>query len=266
MELAVAVPHNVLEGVPDEREKVRKIGYLARAAAMFRVSRFIIYVYGQPSSDLEILRKYLEYLVTPPYLRKILFPKDPALRLAGLLPPLNIPSHVLPPEPKPGEVRPGVVVKHDGYYSMLYIGGDKYAKVPRPYPLKTVMLVRIEAPTHRPDTYRASVYRGEPPMYMGFKVEVRHVRELFAENFDTIILTGKEGRSICETRLRPRGRILVVFGGPRHGVDEILRMEGISVDAPMINFVPMQGLETIRTEEAMIAVLSILNTYLVCKR
>ena len=163
MELVVAIPHNVLEGVPDEREKIRKIGYIARAAAMFRTNRLVIYLYGSsPSGDLEMLRKYLEYLVTPPYLRKILYPKDPVLRYAGLLPPLNIPTHTPPREPRPGEVRVGAVVRQDGYYSILYIGADKYAKVPKPYPLKTVMLVRIEAPTSRPDTYRASVYRGDP--------------------------------------------------------------------------------------------------------
>jgi len=92
------------------------------------------------------------------------------------------------------------------------------------------------------------------------------VKELFAENFDTVILTGKEGRSICEARLRLRGRVLVVFGGPRHGVDEILSMEGLSVENHLINFVPMQGVETIRTEEAMVAVLSILNMMRICRR
>lgn len=59
-----------------------------------------------------------------------------------------------------------------------------------------------------------------------------------------------------------RDRVLVIFGSPYHGVDEILRAEGMEWALrkyPFINFIPGQGVETVRTEEAVIAVLSILN-------
>jgi predicted SPOUT superfamily RNA methylase MTH1 len=76
-------------------------------------------------------------------------------------------------------------------------------------------------------------------------------------------LTGKEGRSICEVKPKVGKRTLVVFGGPRKGLDEIYRETGIEPPGELINFVPNQGVESIRTEEAVFIVLSVLR-YLRC--
>ncbi|WP_342765429.1 RNA methyltransferase [Vulcanisaeta sp. JCM 14467] len=85
--------------------------------------------------------------------------------------------------------------------------------------------------------------------------------------YDYVILTGREGVSIKDAmdyvrNAMSRDRVLVVFGSPYHGVDEILKaedMEEVLRKYPFINFIPGQGVETVRTEEAVIAVLSILN-------
>ncbi|MEM0370000.1 MAG: putative RNA uridine N3 methyltransferase [Pyrobaculum sp.] len=262
---SIAIPHDVLFEAPDEASKIRKLGYIARAAAIFKVEKIIIYLYGRTNwDDVDLMKKIFEYLATPPYLRKRVYKLDSKLRLAGLLPPLKIPSHVVDPEPRVGEIREGIVERWDGYYSIVYIGGGKYAKVPRPHPVGSRLLVRIEAPTARPDTYRASIYRGPPPTYWGYKVEVRQIEDLF-RGFDTVVLTGKEGRSVCQTRLKTSGEVLVVFGGPRRGVDEILQEAGVKPPAELINFVPNQGTETIRTEEAIFIVLAVLNYLNNCK-
>jgi len=256
---SIAIPHDFLSEAPDEASKIRKLGYLARAAAIFKTETVVIYYYDTPRrEEIDLAKTVLEYLVTPPYLRKKVFKLDRRLRLAGLLPPLKIPSHTVPTEPNIGEVREGVVERWDGYYSLVYIGGGKYAKVPKPYPIGTRLMVRIEAPTGRPDTYRASVYRGPPPAYWGFKVEVRSLERL-AEGFDSVILTGKEGRSICEVRPRLGRKTLVVFGGPRKGLDEIYREAGVEPPGELVNFAPDQGVEAIRTEEAVFIVLSVLR-------
>ncbi len=260
---SIAIPHDIFSETPDDVSKVKKLGYLARAAAIFRVETFVIYHYGQPLwEDIDFAKTVLEYLTTPPYLRKRLYKLDKRLKLAGLLPPLKIPSHTTPPEPQIGEIREGVVETWDGYYSILYIGGGKYAKVPKPYPRGTRMLVKIEAPTARSDTYRASVYRGRPPTYWGFRVEVRHISEL-TNGFGSVILTGREGESICHSRLKLSGNTLVVFGSPRRGIDEIFKSEGLPQPGPLVNFITNQGVETVRTEEAVFIVLAVLN-YLRC--
>jgi len=83
--------------------------------------------------------------------------------------------------------------------------------------------------------------------------------ERLAEGFDSVILTGKEGRSICEVRPRLGRKTLVVFGGPRKGLDEIYREAGVEPPGELVNFAPDQGVETIRTEEAVFIVLSVLR-------
>ena len=118
--------------------------------------------------------------------------------------------------------------------------------------------MKIEAPTQRPDTFRASVFKGPPPTYWGYRVEVRPL-EALTEGFDTVVLTGKEGKSICEIDITLRGKTLVVFGSPRKGVDEIYREAGLKPPGELVNFVPGQGVETIRTEEAAFIVLGVLH-------
>jgi predicted SPOUT superfamily RNA methylase MTH1 len=259
----IAIPHDVLEEAPDEEGKVRKLGYIARAAAIFRVENIVIYTYGDVDwRAVEAMRLLLEYAATPPYLRRKVFKLDERLKYAGLLPPLKIPSHLAPKEPRRGDVVEGVVERWDGYYSLVYIGGRKYAKVPKPYPIGSRLLVKIEAETDRPDILRASVVKRPPEgFYAGYRVAVKPLKSL-AEGYEAVILTGKEGEPICGKRLRLPEKALVVFGGPRAGVDEIMRSEGVKIEGPSVfflNFAPGQGTETIRTEEALFIVLGILN-------
>ncbi|WP_367834513.1 putative RNA uridine N3 methyltransferase [Vulcanisaeta sp. JCM 16159] len=128
-------------------------------------------------------------------------------------------------------------------------------------------MVQVDAPTTRDDTYRAHVIpRERLGIYWGFESEVMDISKLFS-NYDYAILTGKEGTGIKDAMEHVRNalgrdRVLVIFGSPYHGVDEILRAEGMEWALrkyPFINFIPGQGVETVRTEEAVIAVLSILN-------
>ncbi|MFN7105834.1 MAG: putative RNA uridine N3 methyltransferase, partial [Pyrobaculum sp.] len=80
---SVAIPHDFLSEAPDEASKVRKLGYLARAAAIFKVEKVVIYHYGRPLvEEIDLAKTVLDYLVTPPYLRKKVFKLDRRLKLA----------------------------------------------------------------------------------------------------------------------------------------------------------------------------------------
>ncbi len=277
----IAVPWNVLEEAPDEREKVRKISYICRGAAIFQVSVLYVYTFGKyDPKELRFLVRNLEYLITPPYLRKQLFKLEPELKLAGLLAPLRTPSHyATSTRPKPGDYAEGVVIRWDGYYSIVKIGENLYAKVPRPYPIGTVLTLRIEAETGREDTFRAHVVdKDKLGIYWNIRTEVKELRELVrSQDYSLIILTGKEGKDLRTVykeliaRLRSARedgkKILVLFGSPRMGVDQILSQEGIEIEEPrmmFINFIPEQGVDTVRTEEAIIAVLSTLHFMRTC--
>jgi hypothetical protein len=57
-------------------------------------------------------------------------------------------------------------------------------------------------------------------------------------------------------------KILVAFGSPTRGLKEILEHEGLDLNDYadfIVNTIPDQGVETVRTEEAIYTSLSILN-------
>ncbi len=265
MNISIAIPYNVTEEATTEEEAVRKIGYIGRAAAMFRVKNILIYTFkgSEPLRKAAFIKKNLEYLVTPPYLRKDLFGIDPDLRLAGLLQPLTLPvfGH-RKSSPRIRDVRIGLVIRWEGYYSIVKVGEDTYVKVPKPYPIKSMVLVSIDSMIND-RFYRGHVVK-DSKVYTGYGVSLIELRDLI--KLRNLILTGKEGSSVINEVSKLRALkdedVVVVFGSPRMGVDDILRSEGLGdllKSSLFINFVPNQGLVTIRTEEAIIAVLSILN-------
>lgn len=83
-------------------------GQIARAASIFEVDEVVVYTETGHFSQLDgefrganrksdanvFLARILQYLETPQYLRKALFPMHPDLRYAGLLNPLDAPHHV----------------------------------------------------------------------------------------------------------------------------------------------------------------------------
>src|SRR5580700_169795 len=111
--LSIAFPDTVLEEHDSLREKTVKLGQIARACSVFGVDDVL--VFRDPrGGESGLIRRVLEYLETPQYLRKRLFPLDESLRYAGLLPPLRIPSHKpkVPVESlRPGDFREGVVLE-----------------------------------------------------------------------------------------------------------------------------------------------------------
>jgi len=111
VKLAVSLPDTVLEEKDSPREKTAKLGLIARACAIYGVDVVEIFRDKGGRGESALVRRVLEYLETPQYLRRRLFPIEEALRYAGALPPLRIPSH----KPKVpvaslgiGEVRRGV--------------------------------------------------------------------------------------------------------------------------------------------------------------
>jgi len=113
--------------------------------------------------------------------------------------------------------------------------------------------------------------RADIPDYWGYsiKVERRSLKcAVEGAGADLVLGTSRKGIAFAEVadvlgrRWKDASGILVIFGSPARGLPEIARDEGVRLDTLvdyMVNTVPCQGTETVRTEEALLATLAVLN-------
>ncbi len=246
--LSIAIPSSSLINETDEKIKAYKVGMIARAAAVFRVEEIIIY--RDPRKDeSRYIRDILEYLETPQYLRKYIFPLRRSLKFAGVLPPLAIPSH-RSKHLKIGEIREGVVrhVAPDGT-RWVDVGVDALAPLECDKPKGARVTVRICS------TNPLRVEEVEPEEYWGYRVVELELEEVLER--ENAVVTSRR----CEVpRLNEvRRDVTLVFGNPEEGVFEIAKRMGIEVDTECWNTVPLQGTRSVRLEEAIFATLAVVN-------
>ena len=274
--IAIAIPASVVSDTPHLREKTSKIGLIGRAAAIFGVGEIIIYkdeLRLNQKADMDLIATLLSYMETPQYLRKKLFKLKPELRYAGILPPLRTPHHPLGKRTrdlKVGEYREGVTVSKSEKGMLVDVGVDKLALIPEAnLPLGKRVTVRINGVNRHVVACLAN--RGEIPYYWGYTITtwenslgklVKH------RHFDMKIATSKYGVSFLEVKEKIAEKwnsaesILIAFGAPTKGLYEIVQQEGLNLDQIadfVVNTIPGQCTETVRTEEALIASLAVFN-------
>lgn len=271
--LAVAVPASVVSDTPHLREKTSKIGFIGRAAAIFKVDEIIVYADDpkiNQQREIEFIATLLRYMETPQYLRKRLFALKPELQFAGILPPLRTPHHPLPGKLKVGDYREAVVLSKAKEGVLVDIGLEQPALL-REAELAQNQRITVQVVTAGSKVEVQAVSREEVPEYWGFTttVESRALKPMLSKpRFNLVIGTSKFAPLIQEvtTRLSDRwakaSSCLLLFGSPSRGLYDIAKDEGLnlkeSVDF-MVNTIPNQGTETVRTEEAILATLAILN-------
>lgn len=278
LEIGLVLPGSLVADAPDLRLKTVRVGQVGRLAAVFRVREILLYPdssYGAQRDDLVLIKKILDYLETPQYLRRRLHPSSPLLRYAGVLPPLATPHHPLKSRKKElrdGEFREGVVVKSDSRGCLVDIG------VERPLRLKGVGLpvntrVSVRVVVKGGELFLERVNPSEIGEYWGYTVRISKASlgsTLRRLRGALIVLTSRYGdpfRSVKEQILkkwRHAGKLFLVFGGPYEGLAEILGREKIDPREAgdfLVNFVPNQATRTVRTEEAISAALAILNIF-----
>jgi len=280
--LSIAIPASVVSDIPHLREKTSRIGMIGRAAAIFRVNEIIIYPDNpkvDQTADMDLIATLLDYMETPQYLRKRLFRLRPELRYAGILPPLRTPHHPLNRKMenlKRGEHREGVTLSKTSEGTLIDIGVEQPALIPNiQLAINRRVTVRIMKIDERVRVELAN--REQISEYWGYSVtKDKQSFGKLAKNgsFDLIIATSKYGvplRDVVEKlaeKWEKAQTILLAFGAPMQGLNEIIRYEGLSLDDVVdfvVNTIPMQGTETVRTEEGLIASLSILNLLLASK-
>ncbi|WP_255148833.1 RNA methyltransferase [Halorarius halobius] len=287
MTRSVLVPSSLTREAEDKREATRKLGYVARAATVFRVDRLV--VFPDPSGERGrfgdgFVDTVLRYAATPPYLRKEAWDRRDELEYAGVLPPLRVRSRTGSGSDDSGSLRQGIVTE---------VGSDDRVRVncgmqhPVSLPVPSGMTVRegervtVRVSSRRP--VRARIV-DEPPA--GFQVYREDLATSLArEDAGVRIAASRHGEPLTVSRLddivESTGRgMTVVFGAPERGLPELLGVdpgaETIPSDAASegsedddsepharfdlwLNTVPNQGSEVVRTEEAMFATLAALT-------
>jgi len=281
-ELSIAIPASVVSDTPHLREKTSKVGLIGRTAAIFRVGEIIIYPDGpleKLADEMNLIATLLAYIETPQYLRKRLFKLEPQLQYAGILPPLRTPHHPLDRRSrdlKVGEYREGVVLSRIKEGALIDIGVEKPA-LARNAQLVVGKRVTVRIVNGGEHLEAELANRDEVSAYWGYRVTVEKRslgRLLKARDFRLTIGTSKYGVPFAQIagRIAEKwgqvGNVLVAFGAPAAGLNEIVAHEGFSLDDIVdfvVNTIPMQGTETVRTEEALIASLAVLNVALVAE-
>ncbi|MGC8661175.1 MAG: putative RNA uridine N3 methyltransferase [Nitrososphaeria archaeon] len=263
MDIAVCVPDSVLSERPSLLSKTEKVGEIVRAISIFEVKTLYIYHDREDGSlhDMELFETLVKYLLTPPYLRKFAFPMNNELKYVGLLPPINIPSHIVEKE---DNLRYGMVIRsgnemyvETGIGKRVRLTGYKNAKNGEIIPLKLVRVgSEVAAVMHN--------FKG----YSGPKVKMIPDFNVFIDSMDydnsTVLYTSREGEPIgriwedLARKMKTTGNAVLLFGSPKRGFEDMLdqsyRKKGF-----WVNVAEGQAVRTIRTEEAVLISLGLIN-------
>jgi methyltransferase len=279
--LSIAIPASTISDTPHPREKTSKIGLIGRAAAIFRVDEIIVYP-DTPKvdqrRDLNYIALLLNYLETPQYLRKRLFKLEPDLEFAGILPPLRTPHHPLSGKTKHlqvGEYREGVVLSEVKEGLIVDIGVQQPSLLrQKQFAVGDRLTLQVVKVGVNVEVQVAN--RDDVPFYWGYRVRVEKCSfgKMVADGgFDLKIATARIGDNFMDVahkideRWGVSQRVLVAFGAPSTGLHEIVLDEGLKLEEIsdfVVNTVPGQGTVTVRTEEALLATLAILNVHFNC--
>jgi predicted SPOUT superfamily RNA methylase MTH1 len=274
--LIVAVPSSLVADVPHLREKTSRLGFLGRALGIFRVDEALIYAdlpSGDSASQGRFIASVFEYMETPQHLRKHLIRMNPDLRFVGILPPLRTPNHPVSAklaELRIGAIREGVVTDTNTKVSRVDVGVGLLAEVPTRLHRGSRVCVQIKGTV--PKINAEVVDRNRIDIYWGFRVTLKNLPlgRLIQENKpDVVIATSRLGERVdtvldqLGTSITRASSVLLAFGSPKRGLHEIMAQEDVDLNTLatyIVNFVPDQGTQTVRTEEAVYSALTLLNT------
>jgi predicted SPOUT superfamily RNA methylase MTH1 len=168
-----------------------------------------------------------------------------------------------------GEYREGVTLSKTQDGTLIDIGVEQPAlMVNKQLPMQKRVTVKVKNVEKRVEVELAN--RNEIPEYWGYTVTVepKSFGTLVKRGFDLTIATSKYGAPLADVaekiseRWKKAEKILLAFGAPTKGLYEIVKNEGFNLNDIVdfvVNTIPMQGTETVRTEEALIASLAVFN-------
>lgn len=267
-ELSVFIPNSFISESKDLKIRTYKVGILGRALAIFQADNVVIYnddhvKNEEGKMDGEFIAEVLSYMNTPQYLRKEVFPIRPELKHVGILPPLRTPHHPVNSQPDVGDYRQGFTVKRNKKGTFVDIGMDKLAfckeqlSVKRIFDFKITKIAKKEVivtPDKPDDIYWGyNVISSNKSLKNSLKlikpnlvVEATRYGDYINSIFDELKPKLDESRSTA-----------ILFGGPYSSIQEDI--SNPNWELFKVNTLPDQGTETVRTEEAVVATLSLFN-------
>ena len=267
-ELSIFIPNSFLSESKDLKIRTYKVGILGRALAIFQADNVVIYnddhVKNEDGAhDGDFIAEILSYMNTPQYLRKKAFPIMPELKHVGILPPLRTPHHPVNNQPDVGDYRQGFTVKRNKKGTYVDIGMDKLAFCKEQLTVKRIFDFKITKIAKK----EVIVTPDKPDdIYWGYNVmssnkSLKNSLKLIKPNL--VIETTRYGDYIdsifdeLKHKVEESRRIAILFGGPYSSIQE--DVSNPNWDLVKLNTIPGQGTETVRTEEAVVATLSLFN-------
>jgi predicted SPOUT superfamily RNA methylase MTH1 len=273
----IAIPDSFLYGVTSDIDKTFKIFQLSRSLSIFRVDNIFIFhdkIINPKKYEANFIVTLLEYLDTPQYLRRKIYAKLDFLKHVGKLHPIRSPHHkdkIPLDDVESGETRVGILEKRDklffvdvGLESLIKYHGSIKQQGKK---INVKLLKRnntLTAVDVRPEEI-AEIYWGYNVFYSNYVGEV-----LKKYQKSKIILTSRYSEYFKLDSSFPYdsgksgdNSVLIVFGSPKYGLNEIFIKEKMNIsNYNSFNFFPYQGTQTVRLEEAIFGVLSILNIFI----
>ena len=266
MNLSIAIPNSSLLDESTVLHKTKKISIIARACAIFGINQILIYQDEKENkNDTILLSTLLKYLETPQYFRKQLYTKTNLLKYAGVLQPLNISNHLAVSDPKRikiGDIRDALIINHKRE-KFVDIGINKL--IPYFGKTKSGTRIAVQIKSTQPKFIIKEIPREDVNDYWGYKVKERsNLFSILSTWEGKIILTSKKGKIFtmpdAEKIAKSKEPILIVFGTTKKGIHEILGADIKKIqNTKIFNFFPNQATQTIRLEEAILGILSIIN-------
>ena len=284
--LSILIPSSIVDNAQSKELRTYLIGELARTIGIFKISEVIIFHDKLKDNSRDYINyfiKNLQYLETPQYLRKTLFPMSEDLKLSGLMNPLESQHHLRKDEWSP--YREGCVLDRpvSGEYSWVNIGLNKDCKINQKLPPKTRVTVKLNEDNFN---NKLKYYTGTPVSmsepflkngtYWGYVVRVCETYKdifndsIYKEGYDFVIGTSDKGENYKTANFNKKKdfkHCLIIFGG-------ISGIEGMMIDDEhnkinsndisksfdlYLNTCMNQGLRTIRTEEAILISLAVIR-------
>ena len=279
MTVSVLVPSSIAREAEDKREATRKLGYVARAATIFRADRLVVFPDREGETgrfDGGFVETVLRYAATPPYLKTEAWGKRDELEYAGILPALRATPQTGSESNGSGSSRQRIVTEVGPEGRVRVNCGLQHPislNVPSKMTVAEGERVTVRISSRRP--VRAKLVDEPLP---GLAVERTDLSAaLGREDAGVRIASSRHGEPLTVGRLEAlAGRIerdgmSVAFGAPDRGLPDILGIEasaiadrdgdGVEPTADpgfdlWLNTVPDQGSEVVRTEEALFATLA----------